>query len=237
MIGNQIDTILIDSNDRLATSTSTTDFIVKFPSPRSNIHQIEINSIAIPLIYDNIVTGVNDVITLATVTNTLDSGYYNVNTLINALNVLTLGNYTWKLEYNTRITISEDAAANFVFVPGTMSDILGFVSTDTYSGASEYTGTLYPNLIKNQYLTLHSKTLCKRTKDHIYTTGNDSNVIAVIPISADQTKLHTYIPPIRLVYTMNDSSIINYCDFTLIGDDDLTVDIDNKPIQILITRY
>ena len=209
-----VDSFIIDSKDKDATSSSTTDFRIKVPFSSIPIKTVELVKVAIPLDYNNI-TSVNQSVTVGGTGYTVPVGFYSINGLISALDTLTTGaGYNWTLTDGNRVNVNNGGGANFVLIPGVLSDSIGFVSTGTYTGTNTYTGTLLPDLTFIKYFTLHSSTIASKRKDHIYHSDSRSNTLAYIPLTEIHGSYQTWEPR-RPIHIDVINQTLTSCDFQL----------------------
>lgn len=231
-----IDQQVIDSKDRITNSNSTTDFSINIDRSSKDVKYIQIVKVIIPLSQDNI-TQYNDTFTCNATPYTLTHGGVDIDGLINMLNTLTTGVYTWIFTDYGRIKISADDTNPFTFLPGIADKLLGFDSSLTYTGVNNYVGDYFPDLGEAyDYLTLHSRELHKRMGDSIFHTDYRSDVIMVIPINKTRGEIMTYEPHYHRFHATTEQQF-HTLDFQLRDKNNRILDIGTQTLTIIINRY
>ena len=229
-----VDQIVIDSKDKETSSAGTTDFTIKIPLPTRKITHMMLTSVILPLVYNNVTTD-NYAFTVAGTGYNFSLGHYGIDALVAEGNDQMSGSgYTFSWTNQSRLKIS--GAGAFAFIPGDAAELLGFDDT-TYSGAASYTAPYYPNLVQNrEYITLHSRTLSKLSVDETSHTDSRSDIICAIPIEKDHGSMQSWTPDETKIYAVK-NSYINYIDFKVKDANNVTLDIDNFNIIIILNRY
>lgn len=228
-----VDTLLISSDDRKSSSTSTTSFVVDLPTTNLPIKKMVIKKVIIPLVYDNI-TASNKTITIAGSDYDITEGQYNIDTLITELNTLDSGTTTFTYTDQKRITISRSTTFSWSCTTS-LAKLLGFANI-TYSGAAVYTGSQIPSLQPHQYMTLHSNFIASRGNNYYWHSDLRNNTIMFIPVNQDLTTNLVYIPESLIVHNMNITQCA-YMDFEIRDSKNVVLDIGTYTIQIVIERY
>lgn len=207
---SQIDTIILDSRNRASGTTS--NFTIRVPHNYKEPETYILREVSIPLVYDNIVTGGNDNVKLDGVTFTLPAGQYNINQLISQLNI-TCSGFTFSYTYGSRVNVVKVGGGNFLFDAMNMNTTLGYINSP-YAGAATYTSEYLYNLIVTKYFTLHSSFLSSKNKLKYYHSDNRSQLIAKIPINANQGQVLVY-EPYNPIYIYLEGSNVDLIDFQL----------------------
>lgn len=229
-----VDQLIIDSKDRDATSTSSTDFTVNVQYTSGGIVRIALIKAVIPLVYDN-VTSDNNTFTLGGVGKTLDIGFYSITQLIQELNDVSSG-YTWSWENQSRIKVLKDDLAVFAFVPGNAATLLGFTAA-SYGGVNNYVAELFPDLAENlNYLTLHSTELSKRSEGSGMHSDHRSNIVSIIPIVDSHGNIATWEPQFYKFFDVKDHHL-STIDIQLKKSDNTVVDLNEQNIVLVFNRY
>jgi len=233
-IGHIVDTLIIDSKDRESYSTSTTDFEIKIPNPGRRVRFFRFRKIIIPLVMDNI-TSSNNTVEFADVASNVDVGLYNITGLMDWMTT-NIATYTFTLLDNNRVKIDNGGGAAFKFEPLEMATVLGFTST-TYTGANTYTAEESPNLLIDQYYTLHSTYIAKRAHHDTTHTDRRSDIVVTVVNNA-----HVGDP--LIFANFNDYHIDKYIgetnvdimDFQLKDSSSTVIDIGEATMQIIVDR-
>ncbi len=228
-----IDTILLDSKDRESASTSSANFLIKFPTGGRKTNFIHIRKIIIPLAMDNISSTLgNDSFELDDVVTNIPAGQWTIGNLMDYLTT-NVANYTFTFDDNSRVTVTNTVPTTFKFEPLECANILGFTAS-SYTGAATYTAERFPNLLPTNYITMHSNYISQRQHHNTDHSDKRSDTIALIEMK-DLGELLVWEPEEQLVKhvsTTNSSTI----DFDFRDDTNTTIDIQDKNIVIILDR-
>jgi hypothetical protein len=227
---SHIDTIIIDSKDRINGTTS--NFTIKIPHSFKEPTQFLIKEITVPLVFDNVITGYNQ-IEVAGTTYTISRGLYTVDTLVAEMTTNITG-YTFTITNGCRIKVKQTAAGNFTFKPLLLNTTLGFTAA-SYTGANEYISEELYNLIPTRYFTLHSDFISRNNKLKYSHTDGRSSLVMFIPITANLGEVYVYEPyiPVEVVLDGSNNDIIDLCLRDEYGD---IVDLQGEDFIINIRR-
>lgn len=232
---NIVDQVILDSKDRESTSTNSCNFTIKFPRVSGPVKWLQLVKIIIPVTYDT-VNSTNNTFTIGGVLKTIPTGHYSYSALVSELNALCSG-YTWSWENESRYKVVEDLSANFTLIPGLATELLGFTSGSTYTGASSYQSENFPDFTQGfDYLTLHSSELSRRSIDHVYHSDLRSNLLAIIPSNVAHSEVISWEPHFNKYYKMTDSHL-NFVDFQLRNKAGNSVTLGNQSICLVFNRY
>jgi hypothetical protein len=168
---------------------------------------------------------------------TIRTGHYDKDELLTELNTNAPANYTWTYEDNNRFKITNDLAANFTFLPGELTDVLGYDSSSTYTGASSYEADYFPNLALNKdYFTLHSNILTRKRIHSYHITDGRSDIVLKIPNERQMGQTLTYEPEAPVLINVRNTSV-STLDFDLRDSSNSTLDIGPRSVIIEIERY
>ena len=228
------DQIILDSKDRQAISTSSTDFIIDVPYASKPVNSYQLVKAEIPLVYDNVTSSNN---TITTPSATIPTGHYNISNLITQLNNQTLGTYTWSWEINERIKVSKDDLTTFTFDGGTANNLLGVDTGVSHTGANNYTFEFYPNLAEGyDYLTLHSSQLKKRSIKPVFTSGRNDDILTIIPLKRyEHGQILTWEPQEPKIFGVKRQHL-SELDFKLKNKDGNVLNIFNRSITLVFDR-
>lgn len=154
--------LIINSASR--SSGTITDFTINLSKEIRNATTIKLLECKIPNTLYNVRTGINDQILFSeggpNLTATLTAGSYGISDLCLEVQnqLIAAGALAYVCTYNantSRVTISAGAPFSLLLATGTTqaNQLLGFAATDV-AGAATYTGTLFPQLVRNQYYTI-----------------------------------------------------------------------------------
>lgn len=233
--GRQVDQIIIDSKDKDSTSVSTTNFTIQIPQASTPIKHYQLLKVIIPLTYDT-VTSSNNTFDIDSTSYSLDTGHYDIDALISALNDKAPAGFTFSWLDNSRVKVAKDDLTNFTWEPNETGTLLGYESS-SYTAANNYTAEVFPNLNENlDYLTLHSDTLSRRSRDHTYHTDRRTNMLSIIPINSSHGSVQVWEPIFEKYFEIKDQHL-NIIDFKILNKNKEEIDINNDTVVIIFNRY
>lgn len=229
-----IDTIILDSKDRLAISVSSTQYSVRIDNPGVLVNYWKLRKVMFPLVYDNIVTGLNDTCTIDGTLLTIPAGHYDVDSLLTQLNALSVAGTTWTFDDNYRFTITRVGA--FVFLEGTLARTLGFDDA-AYAGAVTYTADWYPNLaLFKDYFTIHSRIL-SRIRTHSYLHSDyRGDLLGLIPHTGTHGDMLMWEPEKTFIIKVKDHSMTTV-DIIIRDSANTVLDLDGRSVTMVWERY
>jgi len=225
------DNIIIDSKDR--DSGTTSDFLIRLPSPDRKPRLVEITSIIFPYVFDTVDSS-NNQFKIGGVTYTIPVGHYDINSLIVQCNTTIGAVGTFSFTSYGRISLT--LAAPAIFDAFTADRLLGYTSSP-YIAATNFIAEDYPNLTEDSdYLTLSSRNLDKYGDEAHIHTDKRSFVLCTIPLTEAYGSIITWQPQQRLLFRINDNRL-DEVDFYLRDQGNRAIDLGRSSFSINITRY
>lgn len=230
------DEITLDSKDRLSTSASSTNFTMQITSPAiTALSKYKLTHVFFPATYDN-VTATTNACTVDGNAVSIAAGYYGIDDIIIALNAAAPANFTFSYAGNNRVVITSDLAAAFIFLEGTIRDVLGFDDA-AYAGATSYTAPFFPNLALNKdHFTLHSRALTRERRTPYIHSDYRSNMIASIPNKQEHGTVVSYEPQEPHVMFVREHAI-ETIDFQLRDSANVILNLNGRSVITIWRRY
>lgn len=192
--------IIIDSNEKHATSTSNSDLKVRFKD-MPTVRSVTFKSLTIPFSWYPIDSTNNTLVfnegagdltaTISTPASWTGSDIASaIKTAMDAAGGTYTVTYNASSQSTYKFTIS--SASNFTLKFATSNNtlyrILGFNNVDTYTGTNSYTGDNVSAITGPDYVLIRSQALSTGTKSgytaycRSQTFGNDKNITSTIPV-------------------------------------------------------
>jgi hypothetical protein len=232
-IGPIVDTIILDSKDRESQSTSSSDFLIRLPQAGKKVRYFRFRKVIFPLNMDNVTSSTNT-IELDDVASNTTVGLYNITSLMDTMTAA-IANYTFELLDNNRVKVTNTLAAAFKFEPLEMAGILGFTQA-SYTLATSYTAENAPDLLIDEYYTLHSNFIAERQHHTSSHSDRRSGTVLIIPNYhnvGDNLVWGLHENPVDKWVNDTNSNII---DFQIKNQAGTVIDIQSKSVSIIIDR-
>jgi len=231
-MSKKIDTIILDSKDRI--SGSTTDFKIKPPVTYANCNALNLREVTIPIVMDNILTGYASV-EINDVAFTVPQGLYSIDSLLAELNLID-ADYIFTITNYKRIKVKyvPDDVTAFKFEPLLLNSTLGFTSA-LYNGANYYIAEELPNMVLTRYFTLHSSYISNKNRLPMKHSDQRSDLITYIPINVAPGEILVY-EPLEPIHIFIDENNVSEIDFQLKDEWNNVVDLNSEEIVFNMDR-